>query len=76
MPQGRIPGPPFARVADLAEIPRGTGKLVLGPFDKPIALFNAGGELVAINAVCPHRGGPRSSAALSSPAHGMAGPST
>ena len=76
MPQGRIPGPPFARVADLAEIPRGTGKLVLGPFDKPIALFNAGGELFAINAVCPHRGGPRSSAALSSPAHGMAGPST
>jgi nitrite reductase/ring-hydroxylating ferredoxin subunit len=30
----------------------------VGPFDKPMALFNAGGEVFAINAVCPHRGGP------------------
>ncbi|HET7874145.1 MAG TPA: Rieske 2Fe-2S domain-containing protein [Methylomirabilota bacterium] len=32
--------------------------LVVGPFDKPMGLFNVKGELFAINAICPHRGGP------------------
>jgi nitrite reductase (NADH) small subunit len=48
----------FAMVARLADLPSGTGRMVVGPFDKPMALFNVGGEVFAINAVCPHRGGP------------------
>src|SRR5437870_12256463 len=58
MPQDPVARPPFVRVADLAEIRPGTSKLVVGPFDKPMALFNVAGEIFAINAVCPHRGGP------------------
>jgi len=49
---------PFVKVADLSEVPAGTGKLVVGPFDKPMALFNVEGQIYAINHVCPHRGGP------------------
>ena len=49
---------PFVKVADLSEVPPGTGKLVVGPFDKPMALFNVEGQIYAINHVCPHRGGP------------------
>jgi len=48
----------FAKVARLADLPSGTGRMVVGPFDKPMALFNVGGEVFAINAVCPHQGGP------------------
>ncbi len=48
----------FAKVARLADLPPGTGRMVVGPFDKPMALFNVGGEVFAINAVCPHQGGP------------------
>jgi len=29
-----------------------------GTFDKPMALFNVGGEVSPSTAVCPHRGGP------------------
>lgn len=50
-------GVPFVKVAELSDVPPGTGKVVIGPFDKPIALFNVGGEICAINHVCPHRGG-------------------
>lgn len=45
------------KVARLAHLPPGAGMMVVGPFDKPMALFNVGGEVFAINAVCPHRGG-------------------
>lgn len=48
----------FAKVARLADLPSGTGMMVVGLFDKPMALFNVGGEVLAINAVCPHWGGP------------------
>jgi nitrite reductase/ring-hydroxylating ferredoxin subunit len=48
----------FVKAAELSEVPPGTGKLVVGPFDKPIALFNVDGRVFAINHVCPHRGGP------------------
>ena len=51
-------GVPFVKVAELSDLPSGAGKVVIGPFDKPIALFNVGGEIFAINHVCPHRGGP------------------
>jgi nitrite reductase/ring-hydroxylating ferredoxin subunit len=57
----------FVRVADLSEVRPGTGRLVLGPADKPIALFNVDGELFAINAVCPHRGGPLAEGTLTGP---------
>jgi hypothetical protein len=30
-------------VAQLARLPPGTGMMVVGPFDKPMALFNVGG---------------------------------
>jgi nitrite reductase/ring-hydroxylating ferredoxin subunit len=49
---------PFVKVAEVGEVPPGTGKLVIGPLDKPIALFNVDGEFYAINQICPHRGGP------------------
>lgn len=49
---------PFVKVARLKDLQRGTGMMVVGPHDKPMALFNVGGEVFAINAVCPHRGGP------------------
>ena len=48
----------FVKVARLAHLPPGAGMMVVGPFDKPMALFNVRGEVFAINAVCPHRGGP------------------
>ena len=35
----------FAKVARLADLPPGTGMMVVGPFDKPMALFNVGGEV-------------------------------
>lgn len=54
----------FVKVADLAELPPGTAKLVVGLADKPIALFNVKGKIYAINAICPHRGGPLASGRL------------
>lgn len=30
----------------------------MGPFEKPMALFNVGGGFFALNWVCPHMGGP------------------
>lgn len=48
----------FVKVAQLQDLPPGTGLMVVGPHDKPMALFNVDGEVFALNAVCPHRGGP------------------
>jgi len=63
----------FAKVARRAHLPPGTGMMVVGPFDKPMALFNVGGEVFAINAVCPHRGGPLANGRLDHPGeHGVA----
>ena len=59
-----MPGVPFVKVAELADIPPGTGTLVVGPFDKPIALFNVDGQMFAINHICPHQGGPLADGAL------------
>lgn len=47
----------FTKVARLADLSPGTGMMVVGPFDKPMARFNVAGEVFAINAICPHRGG-------------------
>ena len=49
---------PFVKVADLSEIGPGKSKLVIGPADKPMVLCNVDGTFFAINAICPHRGGP------------------
>lgn len=48
----------FTKMARLADLSPRTAMMVVGPFDKPRALFNMGGEVFAINAICPHRGGP------------------
>ena len=48
----------FVRVATASEVPPGTGKLVMGPFEKPMALFNVDGTFHAMNYICPHMGGP------------------
>lgn len=48
----------WTKVAERSDIPPGSGKLVIGAADKPMALFNIDGEFFAINHICPHRGGP------------------
>ena len=55
--------PPFVRVAGGDEIPEGAVKHVI-VHGKPIALCRAEGNFYAINAVCPHMGGPLASGRL------------
>ena len=47
----------FIKVAKVADVPEGSGKLVEAG-GKQIALFNAGGKFFAIDNTCKHRGGP------------------
>lgn len=47
----------WVRVADVAEIPEGTGKEVVAG-DQIIAVFHAQGTFTALDGVCPHAGGP------------------
>ena len=54
----------FVRVARVGDVPPGTGKLVMGPYEKPMALFNVDGRYYAVNAICPHMGGPLSEGTL------------
>jgi nitrite reductase (NADH) small subunit len=54
----------WLRACNVEEIPPGTRRLVMGLYDKPIALFNIEGNLYAINAICPHMGGPLQSGKL------------
>jgi len=49
--------PPFKKVAEVGEIPEGGVKHVM-VHDKPIALCHVAGNFYAVNAVCPHMGGP------------------
>jgi nitrite reductase (NADH) small subunit len=51
-------------VGSIEKIPPGTGQLVMGAFEKPIAVFNVEGNFYAINAICPHMGGPLQSGVL------------
>jgi nitrite reductase/ring-hydroxylating ferredoxin subunit len=55
--------PPFVKVATVNEVPEGTVKHIL-VHDKPMALCRAEGGFYAINAVCPHMGGPLASGQL------------
>ncbi len=49
--------PEFVRVADLATFPPGSARaFVVGRYE--VALFNAEGELYALENACPHQGGP------------------
>ena len=50
--------PKLVKAARVGEIAPGTGKLVMGPFEKPMALFHVDGAYYAINYICPHMGGP------------------
>ena len=54
---------PFVKVATTEEIPEGSIRHVL-VHDKPIALCNVEGHFYAVNAVCPHMGGPLASGRL------------
>jgi nitrite reductase/ring-hydroxylating ferredoxin subunit len=49
--------PPFVKVATVGDIPEGTVKHIV-VHDKPMALARVDGQFYAVNAVCPHRGGP------------------
>jgi 3-phenylpropionate/trans-cinnamate dioxygenase ferredoxin component len=47
----------FHKAARAADIPPGTGKVVVVG-GKKVALFNVGGAFHAIDNTCPHQGGP------------------
>jgi len=51
VPQSRV------RVASVAEVPAGQGRVVQAGAHT-LALFNVAGHLYAIDNTCPHRGGP------------------
>ena len=54
----------MVRVADVAEIPAGTGKeITLG--ERVIAVFNVDGSFHAIDGICRHAGGPLGQGPLS-----------
>lgn len=47
----------FVKVANVADVPDGTGRVV-EVNGRKLALFNAGGRFYAIDNACKHRGGP------------------
>jgi 3-phenylpropionate/trans-cinnamate dioxygenase ferredoxin subunit len=49
----------FVKVATIQELPTGAARQVTVN-DRRIALFNLEGSIVAVDDVCPHRGGPLS----------------
>lgn len=53
---GTVKQPVLERIASKCELKPGSGKVVVIE-DRPIALFNIGGEYVALDNTCPHRGG-------------------
>lgn len=55
--------PPFVKVATVADVPFGAIRHVV-VHDKPMALCNVDGQFYAVNAVCPHMGGPLASGHL------------
>jgi nitrite reductase/ring-hydroxylating ferredoxin subunit len=54
---------PLVRVASLSQLPPGTLIEVVAD-GQAIALCNAGGEIHALDGVCPHNGGPLGQGAL------------
>ncbi len=55
--------PPFVKVAEVGDIPEGGVRHIV-VHDKPMALCHVQGGYYAINAVCPHMGGPLASGHL------------
>ncbi len=49
--------PSFVKVAAVGEIAEGAVKHIV-VHDKPMALARVEGQFYAVNAICPHRGGP------------------
>lgn len=49
--------PTLVKIADRAEVPPGTGKVVTA-HGRVLALFNVEGVFHAVDNSCPHRGGP------------------
>jgi len=47
----------YVKVAEVTELQPGEGKTVVVG-DREIALFNVAGKFMAIDNICPHRGGP------------------
>jgi len=56
--------PPFVKVAEVGDVPEGAVKHII-VHDKPMALCRVEGNFYAVNAVCPHMGGPLASGKLS-----------
>ncbi len=59
----QVNGDGWARVADLAELPEGSSKMVYFQGEQ-VALFNVGGQLYAIGNRCSHANGPLSEGAV------------
>ncbi len=55
--------PPLIRVATVADLPEGAVRHIV-VHDKPMALCKVDGQFFAVNAVCPHMGGPLASGRL------------
>lgn len=47
----------WIRVAEVSDCPPGAARELVVE-DKIVALFNIDGELVAVDGICPHQGGP------------------
>lgn len=65
----------FVRVGAVEDFPEGLGRIVSAA-RKPVAVFNVGGTLHAVNNICPHMGGPLGAgkldgACVTCPYHGM-----
>jgi len=66
----------LVRIGALEDFPEGAGRVVSAA-RKPIAVFNVGGRLYAVNNICPHLGGPIGAGTLAGgtvvacPYHGM-----
>jgi len=52
--------PPFVKVATVNDVPAGSVRHIV-VHDKPMVLCNVDGQFYAVNAVCPHMGGPLAS---------------
>lgn len=47
----------WVRVGSTADFPSGTAREVVAG-DRIVAIYSAGGELYALDGICPHQGGP------------------
>lgn len=69
------PATNFLKIGAIGDFPEGEGRIITAA-RKPVAVFNVGGTLYALNNICPHMGGPIGAGALQGeavacPYHGM-----